>query len=99
MVKIPPFQCRGHRFDSWSGKFHIPKDAAENKYTEKKNSAPHHGAVRPRLTHSHPTATVVLVRGRSSADPKASPNSAATPMHIYLAKSPWAVFVLVALTA
>ena len=25
VVKTPCFQCRGHRFDPWSGKFHMPQ--------------------------------------------------------------------------
>ena len=29
VVKTPCFQCRGHGFDPWSGKFHVPLYAAK----------------------------------------------------------------------
>ena len=29
VVKTAPFQCGGHRFDPWSGKFHMPHSAAK----------------------------------------------------------------------
>ena len=31
MVKTPCFQCRGHGFDPWSEKFHMPRCAAKKK--------------------------------------------------------------------
>ena len=68
--------------------------------TQKKRTVPLTTGQRGRTSPTHtPPLLSCWVRGQSSADPKASPNSAATPMHAHLAKSPWAVFVLVALAA
>ena len=30
VVKILHFHCRGHGFNPWSGKFHMPRDVAKN---------------------------------------------------------------------
>ena len=44
MVKTPGFHCRGHRFNPWSGKFHLPcgetKKENQTSQSSKQNRAP-----------------------------------------------------------
>ena len=37
VVKTPCFQCRGHRFDPWSGKFHMPQRVWQKRKEKKKD--------------------------------------------------------------
>ena len=51
MVKTLHFHCRGHRFDPWLGKFHIPHDVAGKK--KKKRTKMHPGGASEEIWMGH----------------------------------------------